>query len=396
LINLSFGKDGAIFDGMLVPSVADRDLDFWVYSPSEYGPHIPLVEKVYQNEPIMLLMFVRAHPAGMQNHLDITYDLKMVREDHSISLNAPNNYFYKGKVINSLIMPNQVSDIWFDKKEPFGKYQIRAEFHEKISKRNYTATAELELIPFERPKSFKSKENYEEWLMNYFQRPEPMRSFAGILYDVQTDDEWIGDNYVSLAFYRRIFSDNPFLWEYYAQLYKTATQKEKEKMLIIAGLVESKEKAKYFVPIIEPSQMPVYEKAKKIQIPSTVNITAGEQLDVLWAEFFAGGKYKSIKGIVNGLALAKYKGSLEKMKNAGPNEKNRDIEKEAMLDAVYQSAIWSLVSNGTQFDLVNQYCRTIYKNEKLSPEVKSSLGAVIKIIEMKREEEIKRRNENTE
>jgi hypothetical protein len=133
LINFSFGKDKAVFDGTIVPSVADRDLDFWVYSTSEYGPHIPLVQKVYQNEPIMLLMFVRAHPAGVQSQLDITYDLKMVREDKSTSLIAPNNYFYKGKVINGLIMPNNVSTVWFDKKGAIWKIF----YHGRISREDF-------------------------------------------------------------------------------------------------------------------------------------------------------------------------------------------------------------------------------------------------------------------
>ncbi|MEN6385071.1 MAG: hypothetical protein ABFD79_07710, partial [Phycisphaerales bacterium] len=50
LLTTCYSQQEAKFDVKLVPSIADRELDFWFYSPGEYGPYIPMVNKVYQGQ----------------------------------------------------------------------------------------------------------------------------------------------------------------------------------------------------------------------------------------------------------------------------------------------------------------------------------------------------------
>ncbi|MEN6384306.1 MAG: hypothetical protein ABFD79_03820, partial [Phycisphaerales bacterium] len=328
--------------------------------------------------------FSRLHPVNSQTTADITFDLKIVSDNNIISLNEKNMSYYKGKLENKgLLLPENVLDIAFDEKEAFGKYRIEAVFRENVSNRSYTAQAEVELAPFERPKPFESKEEFGNWVMDYFTRPDPVRAFAGILFEVQNDEKWIKENYPSLAFYQRIFTDNPFLWKYYAQLYKASSDEEKKKMLAAAGAIKSNEKEKLFVPIIEPSLMPIYKESTNIVIPDTQKITSGTQLDILWCEFFACGKYQPIRKIVSAFELRKYEEVLEKLEKKEIKETNDEIEKQMMLGAVYKSAIWSLSSNGEKYELVKQYCQTIYERERLTDDEKYSLAVVLKTIELK-------------
>jgi hypothetical protein len=281
-------------------------------------------------------------------------------------------------------------DLGFDKKESFGIYKIEAIFYEKVSNRSYTAKETVELVPFEKPAKFASKEEFGKWFMEYYSRPNPVKAFAGILGEVQTDPNWIKDNYMTLAFYRCIFLNNPFLWEYYTQMYQTASSDEKKKMLLAAAVIPSKEKDEIFVPKIGSELMPLYQKFLNIHIPETdKEITTGEQLDILWAEFFASGKYQPILNIVKALELQKYEGTLEKLKKK-EIEFTKETEEKVMLDAVYQSAVWSLTSNCLSQSLVHQYCQTIYERESLKPEVKKSLALVLATVDYKQKEEIEK------
>jgi len=376
---------------MLVPSIADKELDFWYYTASAHGPHIPSVKKVYQEQMFMLLMFSRTYPVESQTEVDITYDLKVTSPQKTITLEEKNIPYYKGKHISKVFHPSNVIDVGFDKKESFGTYHIEAVYYENVSKRSFIATAEIELVPFEQPKSFASKEEYGKWVMEYHLRPDPVRSFAAILYYIQPDPNWIEENYATLAFHRRVFMDNPFLWEYYTQLYQTVSENDKKKMLLAAAVVpSSKEKEKMFVEKIEPAMLSSYKEFSKIRILNTdKELTTGVQLDILWVEFFASGKYQPIKRLVSSLALQKHMGTIDKVKNNEIKELTKEVEEKVMLEAVYRSAIWSLTSNCLSDRLVHQYCQTIYEHESLSPEVKKSLATVLAVVEEKQQEEKK-------
>ena len=383
-----------LFDVIIVPSITDKELDLWFYTPSEHGPKIPTVKTVYQEQMFSLLMFSRVEPVDSQTEIDITYDLKVFSPSNTLSIDEKDIKYYKGEPVPSFLIPNSVLDIGFDKEEAFGKYRIEAVFTEHVSGRKYTRTSEVELIPFVRPKPFTSKEEYSDWIMNYYSRPNPVQSFAAILYCVETDNKWIEENYMSLAFHRRIFLDNPFLWEYYARMYETASEAEKKKMLLVAAIVPSDEKEKLFVPKIEASLMQLYKDFLKVRIPDTdKDLTTGVQLDILWAEFFATGKYQPIKRLVSSLALQKYEGILDKIKNKEIKELTEETEKQVMLEAVYRSAVWSLVSNCTGYDLVHEYCKTIYERESLSPEVKKSLGMVLAMVDIKKQDQEKKKGD---
>jgi hypothetical protein len=386
-INFCYAEQEPSFDARLVPSIADKQLDFWFFTPENCGPKIPTVKKVYQNQIFMLLMFAKALPIDSQTQLDISFDIKITSPKNTVSIDEKNLPFYKGEIANKLIIPREVQEIGFDQNDIFGVYNIEAVFHERVSNRSYTAKTTVELVPFERPEKFSSKEEIGKWVMQYYQKPNPIKAFAGILEMEQTDPNWIKENYMTLAFYRCIFLDNPFLWEYYTQMYQTASTDEKKKMLLAAAVVPSKEKEQIFVPKIGQELIPLYQEFSKIHIPETdKEITTAEQLDILWSEFFASGRYQPILKIVKALELQKYEKILQKLKNK-EIKLTKELELKLMLGIVYQSAVWSLTSNCLNCSLVHQYCQTIFEHEPLSPEVKKSLASVLPAVDYKQKEE---------
>jgi hypothetical protein len=289
--------------------------------------------------------------------------------DGKVAIEDKNRAYYQGPILkNKLILSDEhVLDMSFEASDMAGVYQIQMTFHETISKRNFSTAAEIELVKFKKPESFASEEELSEWTMNYYQHPDPIRSFASILYLVKTSSEWLEDNSMSLAFYRRIFLDNPFLWENYAKLYKSSPDEDKEKMLLVAAGVPANEEKGEFLKTVQGDMKTFYDKACKITIPSTEQkITTAVQLDILWAEFFASGTYQPVKQIVSALGLKKHRG---------------------MLEVVGRSAEWSLISNCLQSHRAYQYCQTVYERETLDPDVKESLGVILATVEIKKREQ---------
>ena len=386
-----YANEEHLFDVILIPSIADSELDFWFCTPPNSGPSIPKVKQVYPNQTFMLLMFSRVHPVASQTKVDIIFDLKLISPDGKISLDEKSLSFYKGSLKdNKLIMPDNVSDMAFDKMDSLGKYQIETVFHEAVSKRTYKTSVEIELIEFKEPEAFASEEELSDWVMNYYRHPDSVRSFSGILYFVEVTSEWIKENGATLAFYRRIFQDNPFLWEYYAELYKTASDTDKRKMLLVAAIIPSRVEKEVFLKEVKDEMRVFYDNASKIVIPNTdQEITTPLQLDILWSEFLASGTYQPIKRIVSALELKKYEEIVEQVKSGAIPELTGKIKKKFMLGVVYQAAEWSLISNCMQFHRVHQYCQTIYEHETLKPEIKEALGFVLAVVERKKQEEIK-------
>lgn len=126
-----------------------------------------------------------------------------------------------------------------------------------------------------------------------------------------------------------------------------------------------------------------YKKAKEITIPTvTGEITSPVQLDLLWAEFLTTGQYDPIKKIVSALALSKYRGTIEKLKSGEIGEVTEEINRQADLEATYQSSIWSLVSNCKQMPLV-----FMYEYDDLDRDIKSQLGSILRVAQKKMHDE---------
>lgn len=375
-----------VFDAIVVPSIADREMDYWFLVPLNSGPAIPKTKTAYRNQLVSLIIFCNVQPVESQTQVDIAYDLK-IYSTKKVVMNEPNITFYKGEMPKGLLLPQTVVDVAFDENDPFEPYHIEAVLHERISKRNCTAKETIELIPFASPKAFTSQEEYGQWSTDYYRKPDPVRSLAGILQYVQTDDKWIKGNYSMpmLAFYRHILLDNRFLWEYLSQLYSSVSETEKKRILLVAAVTPCKERDDIFANKIEPNLRPAYDHFLKIRFPNTDGeLTMPVQLDILWSEFFATGKYKPISRLVSALALQKYEGTLDKIKKK-ELDMTDDVRKLAMLDATYQSVMWSLTSNCQQHLLVHQYCQTIYDTESLKPEIKKKLGIILYTVKKKKE-----------
>jgi hypothetical protein len=375
------------FDALVVPSLMDSDMDAWYRVPTNSGPNIHRAYKVTQGQMFNLLIFFKGYTADKSNNLHVTYDVQVYDPSGKpTDDNGKDILAYQGPMGNPefLILNQQFLKIIFTEKYPLGTYKIKVTAYDKIANISFTTEAAIELIPFSIGDKFTSEKEFGEWLMGYYKDPTPTKAINGVLQFVQLDQIWLNKNLYIMSFFRRVFSDNSFLLKSLLHNFNTFSIDDKKKLLLVVKLSRDSSLDSFF----ETNYKNLYESTNELKIPDTDGvINTGDQLDILWSEFLATGKYGPIKKIVSALALSKYKGTLEKVKSGEIKTITKEIERQSYLEATYQAAIWSLISNCKQMPLVFKYCVYIYENETLDEDIKNQLGAILRVAQKEIQEE---------
>ena len=384
-------SQAAEFDAMVVPSLMDSDMDGWYKIPPNSGPNIHRAASVYQGQMFNLLIFFRGYSADEDKNLHVRYDVQVYdprgnpTEDKGTDILA-----YQGPIVNpgTLMLNQQYLNIVFTEKYQLGTYKIKVTAYDKISGKTFTSETPIELIPFTLPENFESQQEAGKWLMGYYLNPDPVKAISAVLSLVDLDTKWINDNLSILTFFRRVFSDNSFLFPNIAKRFSAFSKEEQTKLLLISAISGD---SLLFSSVADDRKAELeksYNSAKEIKFPDVNgDVYSGGQLDILWSEFLATGKYAPIRKIVSTLALKKYKGTLDKIK-AGEVEVTEEMKRNAYLEATYDSAVWSLISNCKQMPLVFKYGAFMYEYEDLDDDIKSQLGSILRVVqkEMQKEE----------
>jgi hypothetical protein len=377
------------FGIMALPSLMDTEMDAWYRIPHNSGPLIHDASEVNVGQPFSLLVFFHHYATDASDRAHLTYDVQIYdpngnpTEDQATGLVA-----YQGAMPDktNIVLNRDFLRIVFTEKYPLGTYKIRVTAYDQIGKQTATGESAIHLQAFATGDAFASEEDFSAWQLNYHARPDPCRALKAITQFVALDDAWLTRHVGGLAFFRRVLLDNPFLLEQLVRDFGSFSTEERKKLLLIVQLAAPDRAAA--LAKADPQLLAFYATRRTLQLPATDGkITDGDQLDILWAEFLATGRYAPVKKIVDTLALSTYQGTLDKLK-AGEIKKTDEAIKAAYLDATYQAAAWSLVSNCEQIPLVFKYCAFIYENEPLDNALKQQLRAVLTVAQNKRDKQV--------
>jgi len=373
----------AQFDAMVVPSLMDSSMDGWYKVPPNSGPHVHRAHSIYQDQEFSLLIFFRGYAANKENIVHVTYAVQVYDPQGKPTDDKGSNLLaYKGPMgsPNALMLNRQYLKIVFTEKYPPGNYRIKVTAYDKINNESFTSETPIELVPFAFPDKFPSRKETGEWMMKYYINPTPINAISALQDSVKLDPEWINENLSILSFFKTIYKGNPFLLKNIARRFSSFSIEDQKKFLLIASLMGDTRFLLKDISSFSDDLTDFLLEIAEINIPEVNDeINSAVQLDILWSEFLATGKYEPIRKIVSSLALYKYKGTLDKIKSGEINKVTEDIKTKAYLEATYQSAVWSLKSNIKQMPLVLKYCTFIYQNEKLDADIKSQLGSIIQI-----------------
>lgn len=373
----------ADFHAMVIPSLMDSNMDGWYRIPPNTGPRIHRAHSIYQDQEFNLLIFFRGYAADQNNRVHVTYDVQVYDPSGGKTDDKGNNLLaYEGPAgsPNAIMLNQQYLKIVFTDKYDIGTYKINVTAYDKISNKSFTTEVPVELVSFKMPEAFSSQKEVGEWMMKYYINPTPTKAITALQQYVKPDIEWINENQSLLSFFKIIYKNNPFLLKNISRQFSSFSKEDQKKFLLMSSILGDTEYMQKDISSFPDDLEDYLLEISELNIPETSGeINSAEQLDILWSEFLATGRYEPIRKIVNSLSLSQYKGTLEKIKSGEIKTVTDDIKTKAYLEATYQSAIWSLTSNMKQMPLVLKYCIFMYQNEELDKNIHNQLGSIIQI-----------------
>ncbi|TFW31318.1 hypothetical protein [Massilia horti] len=192
-----------------------------------------------------------------------------------------------------------------------------------------------------------------DWLSHYYEHPTPERfvtevkalSKSGYLSNPQSAS-------MISVFLARVMAANPAQVDGWLGQLSDLKGGDRESLLFAASLSGTKEAQAYL------GRQPDAEKyrGKPVDI-SALEPNNPTVLDMFWADFFATGEAAPVRRIVAALNYDKYSGALDRYAKSEKTEKDRN---DAVLEAVFKAAAWSLESNARQHRRVGEILEQTY------------------------------------
>ncbi|MEN8210700.1 MAG: hypothetical protein ABFR31_03210 [Thermodesulfobacteriota bacterium] len=375
------------FDFLLVLTQQDSEMNWWFNVPSQFGPKVSTIDNVSKGEHFKILPIYSNYGTKSENEVDITYDFEIIKPDGTVDESGKDVSGFKGPAPGPFLLPSLgMLIVSFDPEDPYGEYSINITAFDHIKKQKVKKSQKITLKKF----SIKELEgSLKDWYLSYPTNPKPSFALSTFInpprayIDEKGHHLWSG-----LWLYKHIYTENMFLIPHTVEFYKTKATKQQQKDIILL-----------FYLLNKTNELPVGDEFKeyltnlrKMNIPDPyAAIETGDQLDMLWAEYFATSRIKPIRQILTALNLSANVGTLEKVKS-GELKKSNDVLKKTMLEAVFQSALWSIMSNFKQSQLLFQYCVGLYESDQLNEMEKGYLGAMIKKVSEESQKTIQQAN----
>ncbi len=377
----------AAIDILALPTVPGRELDAWRYVPISGQPALYPVKRIYRDQPFRLMVIGKAYKTDGEKNVNITYTVKIFAPNGDILSQEKELDLFKGRVTDNsfLLLSRQFLTLTFSESDPFGTYRFEVTARDSIASQQGSTTAEIVLSSSSNRPLFGSKEEFSDWVGNYYRDPDPVRAITALFQYVDPELSAVEKQSPLLTFLSRIVQVNPFLWPQLKALYPKADTAERKKILLIAAL--SGQLDDLFYSSLQPDLLTFYRHAQSANLlePTDRPVTANE-INTLWAEFMATGSIDPIRKLVGSLRLESTRGAQDKI-DTGKVEVTSELKADAALETVYQIALGSLLRNGEQHSVVKQYLGYIYDFENLEPRIKLQLEEILAVLKQRSNEE---------
>lgn len=205
------------------------------------------------------------------------------------------------------------------------------------------------------------KRQLVDWMMNYYRHKNP-EEVAGYLKMLQQHHKEIWPRqgqsyYVLFGFFTALFADNPGrVGEWWNSQKFSGDLEEALKNALILHNANVNPKSKALLKTKEVHSHILF-----------LAVTEGAILDVFWAAFFASGNVEYIGKIVDVLT---------------PDYRWESRLNEKMIEAIKVAAVWSLLSNMNQHEVVENYMQELAKADTTG---KSAVAR--KMLDLKKDED---------
>jgi hypothetical protein len=366
-------KKNTDFDMLIVLTQQECEyMDWWNALPAQFGPEVSGISKVFKGEYFKIMPIFNHYATTSNGQVDITYDMKFFKPDGSVYMSFTNCIGFKGEnQMPNLIPSVSIVAVCFDPEDVYGEYTVTIIANDHVKNQKVEKSEKIKLLKFKLPEVKKD----DEWFFNYPVQPKPSVAIASFLnlrrscLDKNQEPIW-----AAVWFYKLVFEENKYLLPHLVKKFKKATEHQKENIVIVLTLLNKSD----LLPALSPKLKKLKNRIEKTKVPDPyLEIHSGEQLDILWAEFFATSRIKPIRRIISSLNLSEHLGTLDKVKSKELDIKNNEVRRKAMLEAVFQSALWSLTTNCEKSALLFRYCVGLYESNELNKKEKRVISIIL-------------------
>lgn len=364
------------FDFFLFLTQQDLAMDWWFAVPSRFGPSPSRVDKVTKGEYFKVLPIFKNYGVTSGGGVDITYDVEIIKPDGNTYKTKKNLLGFRDPAPGSFLLPSvMIAVISFEPEDPYGEYTINVSAYDHVKGKK---AEKIEKITLE---AFNIKElegNWKEWYLTYPTCPRPVLALSAFInpprpYLDNEDHPW----WSALWFYKCVYAENEFLIPHTIEFYKTkATTQQRKDIILLFYLLNEIES----LPI-EDDLIQYLADLKKIGIPDPYKgIVSPDQLDMLFAEFFATSRIKPVQQLLTALNLHIYSGTLDKMESGELDGSSTAVREKACLELLFKTALWSIARNCRQSLLFFQYCMGLCESDQLNEIERDWLIVILKSV----------------
>jgi hypothetical protein len=364
-------------DGNILATVDYSIEDKWYKTAGESLPEISTVDSVVKGQDFFIGMMVNDYSIDGSRNADIAFDISIIDPDRKIYFDAKNLTVIKSKVNPKHIFLGQnLLKVNFESDKPAGKYTINVVLYDRVSNKSKKLSESIRLENYKNKKYFLNDDEFSRWLTNYYRKPSPEKSIDGFLYFTKSKLNEKESNFIpTFTFFLSVFNGNKYLVPEIVKLYREQDLKTRIYLIYLLRYVDYD--AKSFLEGLQEQEKVVYDgiKNKPYSDNPYEKIVGGDQLDMLWSEFFATGGFKPVHRLIQALEYREYDGAMKKFKESkNPSVKDKQ---NAVYDLIYQAAMWSLRSNCQQHRLVRDYCSYVLQNIKVSYNITTCLTSIL-------------------
>ena len=375
LLAISVGAEP--FEYMVAVTRQDPSMDWWYAVPEPFVPRISSINSVAKGEYFSIIPIFKNYGVNSNGMANITFDLEVVRPDGSIDESVQGCTAHFDDAIPSNLIPSQaVVHLCFDPEDPYGEYEINVIAYDHVLGATNRQGSVIRQQAFEIEKSMQNER--DALFVEYATAPNPSRALSSFL---QTEHSFFTEEnepvWSAIWFFKTLFENNGYLLPHLLDAFPQGTFKQQKDTILVLALLNKSS----MLPKLS-SELKTFKRVMEAgRIPDPYGITtSGKQLDMLWAEYFATGRIKPIRQIIHSLDLVGYVGTLDKIKSGELDPEIPEVYRAGTLEAVFQSALWSLRSNCNQSPLAHHYCIGILESEELEKPIQSCLSMLLKSI----------------
>ncbi|MEO6708618.1 MAG: hypothetical protein ABI054_13895 [Planctomycetota bacterium] len=367
-------RSAEAFEARLYLLRRDPALDFWLKQPKgALAPPLRSIQRVCANEPFTAVLVLK-HVGDTGNGTgQVSMDISVRSADGKIRRIGTGDAF-KGKLppADASLPIQKHFTLALDDKEALGAVKIVTQLRDQGSGMTLQAEAGVELVKWSYGEKPATKEDYDKWVKSYYQDQTPAESVRAYLEFADLKQDSSRD--ASLQFYYNILNDNLWLVPRLTERFAAGTREQQVKIAALLQATGHQDVAKSLA-FKEGEDLPEIKKwLEGLTLPDPYDPwTRPSQIDQLWADFFATGRYMPARQLVRALELAPFEEACSKENPPKTSEERAD----ALKGVIFQAARGSLESNLRQHELLKNYALFMLEAETLGEAEKTALKSLL-------------------